>query len=511
MRIIIYILILIGIYPGCFPTKAQGNKSELPPVSNSWFEILDREVRANRGRIPVDTLILVVVDREGSGKAYSEPATEREKAYLQAFIKLRSLATTLYKTEEGRKAYLELFNPGFLDRTAERLDFDLSKNKRVNLLSEKFTPGDLPHLLQYIHHNMTYVLNLEPFFTKTFSAFSSEDDTKNYDPAPGKNGLFRMTGGTSNGQTVRVNFSEKLGQMALLTTWLIEGNSELGIPALGIRHPVVTGLLVYHMDVMEHDSFHALQYFFNPVDYLNRLVDREQPEVMDLKSPQYGLIRKELVEKARFKLFYEMDGFYISGFFRRCHESETLEAADMIEDMRSGKDIIRGLTDAGIRISRINPFFEKGSILEWLQDGTNSRDIVNVYLRADGGNPEGNLWILNDEKVLPESMRGFMFTQFDPAIAVVDLAAINEKLTAGKKLTGVQKKQITIEVYSIMKVWESSIEVQRANGDLNAMIEEFPYLKPVIIRYEGDPSSGIEGEINRFRQLAPEKGIELSD
>lgn len=511
MKILICSLLFFTLYIWSHPLSAQGTKYELPPVSNAWLEILDREVMVNGGRIPVDTLISVVVDREGSGIAYSEPATEREKAYVQAFIKLRSLATTLYKTEESRKAYLDLFNPDFLDRIADRLDFDLSKNKRVNLLSEKFAPGDLPLLLEYIHHNMTYVLNLEPFFTKTYSAFGSEDDTKNYDPSPGKNGLFRMTCGKNNGQTVRVNFSEKLGQMALLTTWLIEGNSELGIPALGIRHPVVIGLLVYHMDVMEHDSFHALQYFFNPVDYLNRLVDREQPEVMDPGSPQYGLIRKELVEKARFKLFYEMDGFYISGFFRRGHESETLEAPDMIEDMRSGKEIINGLTDTSIRISRIHPFFEKGNILEWLQDSTNSRDIVNVYLRADGGNPEGNLWFLDDEKVLPESMRGFMFTQFDPATAVVDLAAINEKLAEGNKLTGIQKKQITRQVYSIMKVWESSVEVQRANGDLNAMIEEFPYLKPVIIRYEGDLSSVIVGEINRFRKLAPEKGIKFSD
>lgn len=197
-----------------------------------------------------------------------------------------------------------------------------------------------------------------------------------------------------------------------------------------------------------------------------------------------------------------MDGFYISGFFRRGHESETLEAADMIEDMRSGKDIIRGLTNAVTRISKIHPLFDKGNILEWLQDGTNSRDIVNVYLRADGGNPEGNLWFLDDEKVLPESMRGFMFTQFDPATAVNDLAEINGKLEVGKKLSGVQKKQITWQVHSIMKVWESSVEVQRANGGLNAMIDEFPYLRPVIARYEGDPSSGIEGEINRFRRLS---------
>src|SRR5690606_27636754 len=86
------------------------------------------------------------------------------------------------RSEEGRKAYLDLFNPDFLDRIADRLDFDLSKNKQVNLLSEKFTPGDLPLLLQYIHYNMSYVLNLEPFFTKTYRAYDSEDDTMNYDP-----------------------------------------------------------------------------------------------------------------------------------------------------------------------------------------------------------------------------------------------------------------------------------------------------------------------------------------
>jgi hypothetical protein len=97
----------------------------------------------------------------------------------------------------------------------------------------------------------------------------------------------------------------------------------------------------------EYDSFHGLQYFFNPVDYLNRLVDKEQPEVMNPKSPQYGLISRQLVEKARYKLFYEMDGFYISGFFKRGHEKETLAAADMIEDLRSGQDSIRGIFDPG--------------------------------------------------------------------------------------------------------------------------------------------------------------------
>ena len=76
---------------------------------------------------------------------------------------------------------------------------------------------------------------------------------------------------------------------------MIEGNPEHAMAALGIRHPIVVALLVYHMEGMKHDSTHALQYFFNPVDYLNRLVDREQPEAMDPKSSQYGLIDRRLV------------------------------------------------------------------------------------------------------------------------------------------------------------------------------------------------------------------------
>ena len=511
MRILIYTILYIGISPGCFTAMAQIEKSKPPPIYTTWLKILDREIRANSGKIPIDSLISVVVDHEGSGKEYSEPTTEREKAYVQAFIKLRSLATALYKTEEGRKAYLELFNPDFLNRMADRLDFDLSDNRRINLRSDIFKPGDLPLLLEFIHHNMTYVLNRESEFTKTFNAFSSEDDTRNYNTAPGKNGLFRMTDGRSNDQTVRVNFSEKLGQTALLNTWLIEGNPELGIPALGIQHPVVIGLMVYHMAGMEHDSFHALQYFFNPVDYLNRLVDKEQPEVMNPKSPQYGLIDKQLIDKARFKLFYEMDGFYISGFFRRGHEKETLAAADLIEDLRSGKEDIRGITDSGNWISGIQPFFDKEGILEWLQDGTNNRDIVKVYMRADGSNPESNLWFLDDENVFPASMRGFMATQFDPAVAVGELAIINQKLTDQGNFPTRRNDEIIDKVQSITQVWQSSVEVQRANGGLNSMIEEFPYLKAVISRYEGNPSMGIEGEINKFKQLAPIKGIQLSN
>jgi hypothetical protein len=48
-----------------------------------------------------------------------------------------------------------------LSRIADRLDFDLSDNQRVNLRSNKFNPGDLPLLMEYVHHNMTFVLNME--------------------------------------------------------------------------------------------------------------------------------------------------------------------------------------------------------------------------------------------------------------------------------------------------------------------------------------------------------------
>ncbi len=480
--------------------RSQGPQP--PPVSDEWLDILDREVKANRGKIPIDPQISVVVDREGSGKEYFEPAPGREIAYAQAFIKLRSLATALYRSEEGRTAYLELFNHDFLIRLADRLDFDLSRDRRVNLRDRKFAPRDLPVLLEYIHRNMTYVLNLEPDFTKTYSAFGSEDDTKNYDPAPGKNGLFRMVDGKPNGQTVRVNFSEKLGQMALLTTWMIEGNPEHAMTALGIRHPIVVGLLVYHMEGMEHDSTHALQYFFNPVDYLNRLVDREQPEAMDPKSPQYGLIDKQLVQKARLKLLYEMDGFYISGFFRRGLERETLAAADMIEDLRSKRDIIRGLPGADQWAARIWPCFEKGGLLEWLQEGTNRRDIVSVYLRADGSDPEGNLWALDDEKIFPDSMRVFMSTQFDPVEAVGELAGINSQLEIGGALSKARIDEIIQDFQRIAHVWKTTVEAARADGALDSMCEEFPYLKPVVIRYEGDAALGIEGEIRKFKRLA---------
>jgi hypothetical protein len=479
----------------------RNEKPQPPPVSNKWLEMLDHEVKANDGTIPVDRQISVVVDRKGFGKDYFEPSTEREKAYAQAFLKLRSLATSLYRTEEGRAAYLELFNPGFLARLADRLDFDLSRDRRVNLRQRKFIPQDLPILLEYIHHNMTYVLNLEPDFTRTYGAFGSEDDTKNYDPAPGKNGLFRMVNGKSNGQTVRVNFSEKLGQMSLLTVWLIEGEPAHGIPKLGIRHPVVVGLLVYHMDIMEHDSAHALQYFFNPIDYLNRLVDKEQPEVMDPKSGGYGLIKMEFVQKARFKLFYEMDGFYISGFFRRGHESETLAAADMLEDLRSKRDVIRGLPGAEKWAARIRPYFDKGGLLEWLQEGTNRRDIVAVYLREDGGDPGRNLWFLDDERIFPDSMRAVMFIQFDPADAVRKLAAINVELEEGENLSKARIDKLSQDVQAITQVWKATVEAVRTNGGLESMFAEFPYLKPVVARYEGDPALGIEGEIRKFERL----------
>ena len=63
----------------------QNPRPQPPPVSDKWLEILDREVKANGGKIPIDPRISVVVDREGSGKEYFEPATDREKAYARGF------------------------------------------------------------------------------------------------------------------------------------------------------------------------------------------------------------------------------------------------------------------------------------------------------------------------------------------------------------------------------------------------------------------------------------------
>jgi hypothetical protein len=42
------------------------------------------------------------------------------------------------------------------------------------------------------------------------------------------------------------------------------------------------------------------------------------------------------------------------------------------------------------------------------------------------------------------------------------------------------------------------------------MIEEFPYLRPAIVSYEGDTTSGIEGEINKFKWLVLKNGIHFS-
>jgi hypothetical protein len=37
------------------------------------------------------------------------------------------------------------------------------------------------------------------------------------------------------------------------------------------------------------------------------------------------------------------------------------------------------------------------------------------------------------------------------------------------------------------------------------MSAEFPYLKPVVARYEGDPALGIEGEIRKFERLRTQR------
>jgi hypothetical protein len=237
-------------------------------------------------------------------------------------------------------------------------------------------------------------------------------------------------------------------------------------------------------------------------------VDKEQPEVMDPKSQQYGLINKHLIQKARFKLFYEMDGFYISGFFRRGHEQETLAAADMIEDLRSKRSVIRGLPSAEKWAAQIQSYFDKGGLFDWLQEGTNRRDVVTVYLREDGGDPGRNLWSLDDEKVFPDSMRAFMFTQFDPAEAVGKLATINLDLEKGENLSKAQIDKIEQDFQAVRQVWKTTVEVMRANGGLESMSEEFPYLRPVVTRYEGDPALGIEGEIRKFERVARMRGIE---
>lgn len=514
-RLVPIILIVLAVACGNRGSPEPGSKALDPPsrkpqppqASDKWLEILDRVVRANGGKIPIDPGISVAVDREGSGKEYFEPAADREKAYAEAFVKLRSLATSLYRTEEGRAAYLELFNPDFLNRFADRLDFDMSRGRRVNLRERKFLPRDFPVLLEYIHHNTTYVLNREQPFTKTFGGYSSEDDTRNYDPSPGKNGLFKMTGGRPNGQTVRVNFSEKSGQMCLLAGWLIEGDPERGVPALGIRHPAVVGLLVFHLGLMEHESTHALQYFFNPVDYLNRLVEREQPGAMDPKSPEYGLIKEDLVQRARFKLYYEMDGFYITGFFRRGRERETLTAADLIGDLRSKSGAVRGLPGSEGWAARLRPCFDQGGLLEWLQEGTNSRDIVEVYLKEDAGDPGRNLWSLDDEKVFAESMRAYMFIQFDAPEAVRELAAINRELEKEEKLTKERIDGLAGHLRHIERTWKNTVDVVRARGTLEYQFEEYPYLRPVVNRYEGDPGLGVEGEIRKFDRLARLRGL----
>ncbi len=46
------------------------------------------------------------------------------------------------------------------------------------------------------------------------------------------------------------------------------------------------------------------------------------------------------------------------------------------------------------------------------------------------------------------------------------------------------------------------MEAARADGALDSMFKEFLYLKPLVIRYEGDPALGIEGEIRKFKRLA---------
>lgn len=51
----------------------------------------------------------------------------------------------------------------------------------------------------------------------------------------------------------------------------------------------------------------------------------------------------------------------------------------------------------------------------------------------------------------------------------------------------------------------------KVKGEFDSMIEEFPYLKLVIFRFEGDPSPGIDGEINRFKRLIISREIQMPE
>lgn len=483
---IVFLLILFLVSPLALADTTA------PPVSRQWLEILDKTVKANNNQIPVDPLITTAVDLAGKGQAFQAPTSATEKLYSEAFIKMRSLATQLYATPEGRKAYLKVFNPDFLKRLSEQLSF-ADGAARANLQNQSFKPTDLPQLLEHVHHNMTYVLNKEPDFTKNYLAFGPEDDIHFYENIVGKNGLFKFVAGAANGQTVRVNFTEKMAQSALLTQWVIEGNKELGIPALGVHHPVSQGLIILQFSGMEHDSTHGLQWYLKPVAHMNQLIEKHQPDALIPGSKTYGLFNPDFVKAARPKLDNEMSGFYISNYFERGNEAQINAAADFIDDIRHGRSVVRGVDNSVKWSEKLAPAFAKGGKLQWLQEGTNRRDIVKTYLRDDMGQVANHLWKLDDSKIFPESMYTYMNGQFDPASDVVKLHNINEVLASGK-LTKAEIQAAAEQVAQIDANWQRTIGKLREEKGLDALTEEFPYLKAAIARYEGDPKNGVTGE-----------------
>jgi hypothetical protein len=457
-------------------SAVQARAFEAPVASKKWIDILDQTVVRNHGKLPIDPKLSVVVDTTGDCSQLLMPSTaepkDRHAQYIDAFIKLRSLVTLgLYGTPEGREAYLEVFNPEFLQRVADRLSF-ADPNGRNNLKNQRFTPQQLPELLNYIHHNMTFTLSMWEFFTKTFNFHASEEDTKFYNPAPGRNGLFKFVNGQPNGQTVRVAFSEKLGQLALLTTWLIEGNPALGIPALGVKHPVVIGLLVYHMQAAEHDCFHGLQYLFKPVPFLITLLQGEElKHFWDPNNPNYGLVPRGMIQLARNKLINEREGFYISGFFRRGNEKQIVRTSNFLEDLRHSKSTLRGLGRADWS-PRLADDFKPGGDLEWLQMFPGSlRDIVNVVMRGDMANPARNLWRLDDAHVFPDSMENYMDVQFDPAEIVWEMRDLPPRPSAA-------------DCARVQAKWDAVIGVAQRSGALKDYTNEFTYLQPIIGRYD---------------------------
>lgn len=463
-------LIIVFLF---LPQTSRGDS-----VKQNWLDVLEHAVQRHDGKLWISNQLSIVVDSKGDGTLMHPAEKEKELVYIDALKKMFSLYLELYKPE-NKDLYLDVYGRALARKVAERLDFSGAQSdplkKRVSFSDRIFQPEDILSLYEYINSHMSFVLNEEPIFTRTFMAFSAEDDTK-FHKSDGK--LYRYGRRAEEQGSVRVNFSEKFSQMCLLATWLVEGNRPLGIARRPFQDPVLRGLLRFMASAKEHDTLHGLQYLFVPIDYLDAAIAQNEPWVMNPRDPRYGLVNRNLTLKASRKLEYEMDGFRVSKAFETGAESELLSLAHFLAEARKGlsSEIPGSVFDA-----------EKG-ILNWLQEGTNTRDIVNVYLLGDTTHPERNLPDIPDEKVFPESMRVFMRTQFEPVLALNDLWELNQKLKTG----GLSQKAATESLQSLQKIWKETVIYQRNTKDsrgvsnLDGMIQEFSYLKAVIDRFEGN-------------------------